>query len=303
MPQWMPATKSHAWEQAGLAAQLMQRDARRARLEALVLAPLIAAVLVAFSLRTRLFPGVDPVWIRLVTFLLLVVLGYRLARDIGRALGPPLLRRLEPGTAGTIGFLVRLATLGLAILVALRVAGLSPETLAVGGAVTGVILGLAAQQTLGHVFSGMVLLSARPFRVGDRVRFIGGPIGGEMEATVSSLGMLYTTLMRDGERVMLPNSIVMQLGVMPLSEPDAVDLRARLTAGTSPTDIQRLLADRVTVATRGTPRIDLEEIDGDEVVVRITATPLSAPDGPQLADEVLAALSGVARSADGDERA
>ena len=41
---------------------------------------------------------------------------------------------------------------------------------------------------------------------------------------------------------------------------------------------------------RGEPTIALEEIDADEVVVRIQATPLADADGPRLADEVLAAV-------------
>jgi len=56
--------------------------------------------------------------------------------NLGRAIGPVLLTRLEPGTAGTVGFLIRLATLAITVLVALRLAGLKPETLAVGGAIT-----------------------------------------------------------------------------------------------------------------------------------------------------------------------
>ena len=46
--------------------------------------------------------------------------------------------------------------------------GCSRATLAVGGAFTAVVFGLAAQQTLGNVIAGTVLLSARPFRVGER---------------------------------------------------------------------------------------------------------------------------------------
>ena len=57
------------------------------------------------------------------------------------------------------------------------------------------IVGLAAQQTLGNGFAGMVLLSARPFRVGERVRLQAGAVGGTVEGIVSSLGLLYTTLM------------------------------------------------------------------------------------------------------------
>ena len=59
---------------------------------------------------------------------------------------------------------------------------------------TAVVFGLAAQQTLGNLIAGMVLLSARPFRVGERVRLQAGAVGGSVEGIVSSLGLLYTTL-------------------------------------------------------------------------------------------------------------
>ena len=105
---------------------------------------------------------------RIATVALLVILGWGLARSLGRWMGPALYRRLEPGTAGTIGFLVRLLTIGLVVVIALRIAGLKLGTLAVGGAFTAVILGLAAQQVLGNVLAGIVLLGSRPFRVGER---------------------------------------------------------------------------------------------------------------------------------------
>ncbi len=79
----------------------------------------------------------------------LVILGWAFARDLGRALGPVLRRRVDPGTAATVSFLIQLFTLGLAILVALRIGGVRLTTLAVGGGITAVIVGLAAQQTFG----------------------------------------------------------------------------------------------------------------------------------------------------------
>src|SRR5207245_3880513 len=95
----------------------------------------------------------------------------------------------------------------------LRVAGIAARTLALGGAFTAVIFGLAAQQTLGNVIAGTVLLSARPFRVGDRMRLQGGPLGGQVEGTVSSLGLLYTTLARGEDEVMVPNRVVLSVSV------------------------------------------------------------------------------------------
>jgi len=49
------------------------------------------------------------------------------------------------------------------------------------------------------------------------------------------------------------------------------------------------------VPTRTDPRIVLEELDGDEIVVRIEATPRVAAEGPKLANEILAAVGGIAR--------
>ena len=271
-----------------LRVQAVQR-ARRARWQALVLMPLLVGVIWAYSHREQLF-GVD-LPVRIASAIALVILGWAFARALGRALGPSLFRRMDSGTAGTVGFLIRLVALSTAILFSLRVAGLQPSTLAVGGAFTAVIVGLAAQQTIGNLIAGMVLLSARPFRVGDRVRFQAGAIAGIVEGVVSSLGLLYTTLAQGEDRTMIPNSVVLSAAVVPLREPASVNLRARLPAGVKPSYIQRLLDEAVTVPTRSRPHIGLEEMDTDEVVVRIAATPESGRDGPKLADEILAAVS------------
>src|SRR4029077_3669367 len=212
---------------------------------------------------------------------------------------------LDPATAGTVGFLVRLATIVVALIVALRVIGVEPRTLALGGAFTAVILGLAAQQTLGNLFAGTVLLSARPFRVGERVRLQGGPLAGQLEGTVSSLGLLYTTFATGEDSIMVPNSVVLNVAVLPLREPEAVNLRARLRAGMTPSDLQELLESSLTTPVRDAPRITLEELDGDEVVVRIAATPAVASEGRHLASELLSIVSRETRrgaGVDGAER-
>jgi small conductance mechanosensitive channel len=177
-----------------------------------------------------------------------------------------------------------------AFLVAARIAGLDPRTLAVGGAFTAVVVGLAAQQTLGNLIAGTVLLSARPFRVGDRVRFQGGGLAGNVEGVVASLGLLYTTLADGADRILVPNSVVLAAAVVPLREPSSVELRARLDGDVRPSDVHRRLDEHVTVSTRSAPHVDLEEFDGEDVVVRITATPVDPADGPTLADEVVAVL-------------
>jgi small conductance mechanosensitive channel len=289
----MLQTRSHAWEEVGLARQLGQRAAKRARRQALVLMPLLAAVILIYAYRDDLFGSAWDTPVRAFTVIALVILGWAFARDVGRAVAPDLFRRMDPGTAGTLGFVLRLLTILLFTLVALRIAGLTPQTLAVGGAFTAVILGLAAQQTLGNLIAGTVLISARPFRVGERVKLQAGGLAGEVEGVVSALGLLYTTLARGEDRIMVPNSVVLSAAVVPLREPASVDLRARLRRGIRPTHVQALLQQAITVPLRGRPDIGLEQIEGDEVIMRIRATPEYSDDGARLADEILVAMSSV----------
>src|SRR3954471_17982362 len=287
-------TRSHAWADVGLARQLSRATVKRARIETIVLIPVIIGLLVGYAHRKELFPGLGAE-VRIITVIALIAIGWAFARAIGRLLGPALFRRLDPGTAGTVGFLIRLATIVVALLLALRIAGLRPRELAVGGAFTAVILGLAAQQTLGNLFAGMVLLSARPFKVGDRVRFQAGALAGNVEGTVSSLGLLYTVLSDGEDEIMVPNNVVLNVAVVPLREPEAVDLRARLRPGVTPQDVQSLLAEEIDKPLIEPPRILLEELDGEEVVVRIQAQPRLSTDGPKLASDVLAAVASETR--------
>src|SRR5947209_1033525 len=295
-------THSDEWERVGLAVDVNQRSVQNARRRAVLEIALFVAVIVVFDNYEQWFHllknGSDPhsgvvTGVRLATVLALLALGWAIARDIGRIAGPTFFRRMDPGTAGTVGFLVRLVTVGIVVLVVLGVAGVSAASIVAGSAFTAVILGLAAQQTLGNLFAGMVLLSARPFRVGERVRLQAGPLAGQIEGVVSSLGLLYTTLARGEDRIMVPNNVVLAAAVVPIREPDSVDVRVSLRAGIRPSQVQDILDEGVATPTRAAPRVLLEEIQGDDVIVRVQATPERAVDGARLADEVIAVLASV----------
>ena len=238
---------------------------------------------------------------RVLTVLALMILGWAIARDIGRGLGPPLFRRLDPATAGTVGFVIRLATVVRGAARRAEAWRASKRTrCSLGSAFTAVILGLAAQQTLGNLIAGTVLLSARPFRVGERVRLQGGPLAGQIEGTVSSLGLLYTTFATGDDSIMVPNSVVLNVAVLPLREPEAVNLRARLRAGMTPGDLQEMLeksletplrdvaADHAGGARRGRGRgADLRDPEGG----RGRASPGERAAGHRLARDALRARS------------
>jgi small conductance mechanosensitive channel len=282
-------SRTQVWREVGLGSEIDTAAARRGKGGALITLVLIGAVLFCFSERKTLFPGYG-LEVRIATVILLVLMGWALARSLARGFAPALYRRLEPGTAGTIGFLLRLVTIVIATVVALRIAGLQPDTLAVGGGFTAVVVGLAAQQVLGNLLAGLVLITNRPFRVGERIRLQAGVLAGQTEGIVGQLGLFYTTLVSGADRILVPNGVLIQCAVTPLREPERVEFRARFGGETSPREVQQMIEGAISVPLRYPPHIAVEELDRDDVVVRIVSTPLNPRDGSKLAEEVLAGV-------------
>jgi len=127
---------------------------------------------------------------------------------------------LEPRAGAAHAAIVRYALLLIGafttLIVTLDLFQVPVGQLVLGGALTSVFVGIAAQQALGNVFAGIVLLVARPFRVGDRVRFRAGAIGGELEGTVTEIGITYVRLLSAGVVLSVPNSQVLNAVVGPV---------------------------------------------------------------------------------------
>ena len=92
-----------------------------------------------------------------------------------------------------------------------------------GGTVAALVIGIAAQQVLGNVFAGLVLLFARPYVPGERVRVHSGALGGPHEGLVTSVGLMYTTVVGDDGPINIPNSALLASAVGPLPEPETED--------------------------------------------------------------------------------
>ena len=87
--------------------------------------------------------------------------------------------------------------------------------LLLGGAITGIVIGIAAQQTLGNFFAGVVLLIARPFEIGEEVVMRSGPLGGEYRGRVVDMGLYYVKLETEQGPVDLPNAGVLSSAIGP----------------------------------------------------------------------------------------
>jgi small conductance mechanosensitive channel len=75
------------------------------------------------------------------------------------------------------------------------------------------VIGLAAQNTLGHLIAGIALLFYRPFSVGDILTVNTGT--GREEGTVIAFTLGYTRLATaDGRSIVIPNSVMISMVVL-----------------------------------------------------------------------------------------
>jgi hypothetical protein len=98
------------------------------------------------------------------------------------------------------------------IIALLAVLGVSLDHLLIGAGIAGIILGVAAQQSLGNIFAAIVMLFARPFVVGDHIRIRSG-VTGVLDVKVLGIGLTYVTVMTDDGVLRVPNSIMLGAGI------------------------------------------------------------------------------------------
>jgi small-conductance mechanosensitive channel len=96
----------------------------------------------------------------------------------------------------------------------------SVEHLLIGAGLAGIVLGIAAQQSLGNVFASIVLLLSKPFVVGERIRIRSGALGGIFDATVVELSLTYVTVRTDDGILKIPNSVMLATAAGPVAPDD-----------------------------------------------------------------------------------
>jgi small-conductance mechanosensitive channel len=152
-----------------------------------------------------------------VVFLVAAVIAVRSATSdvIGLVRAPG---RLGDARAGTLRVLCLLSGYTVVVLCALSLLHVPVERLLLGGVLTGVILGIAAQQVLGNLFAGITLLFARPFTIGDELTIRSGALGGPVVGRVTGMTLTYVTVLTAAGPVLLPNSAVLAAAVGPASQ-------------------------------------------------------------------------------------
>ena len=152
-----------------------------------------------------------------VAFLVSAVIAVRCATNdiLGLVHAPG---RLSDARASTFRILCLLFGYILVVFGALSLLRVPVGHLLLGGVLTGVILGIAAQQVLANVFAGIMILFARPFTIGDELRIRSGALGGPIIGRVSGMTLTYVTVSTVAGPVLVPNSAVLTAAVGPAAE-------------------------------------------------------------------------------------
>ncbi len=113
-------------------------------------------------------------------------------------------------------------------------------TLVATSGVVAVIFGLALQNTLGDVFSGIALTLGRPFVIGDWIQLADGTEGRVVENNWRS-----TQLLTGAHNVVvLPNSVLAKVGLTNLSRPDEthlISMSVRIASGHEPRFVEGVM--------------------------------------------------------------
>ncbi len=178
-----------------LATAVKRRDSDRGRFVTSVQ----SSVETAFA---RLLESAINIIPRVLAALLVLLLFWGLATAV-RALMRKLVSRLANDL--TVENLVRqvsyYAVWLLGIMVSASAFGLEPSTLATGLGLTSLALGFALKDILSNFVSGLLILTLRPFQLGDQI------IIGETEGSVERIELRATQIRTyDGRRVLVPNA-------------------------------------------------------------------------------------------------
>lgn len=138
----------------------------------------------------NLFQAVLPYLVRGAIALLILWIGFKIARWLGRMAERSTVKapNVDQTLARFIGSLVRYVVMAIVIIAAIGQVGVQTASLVAIFGAAGLAIGLALQGTLSNIAAGAMLMLFRPFKVGDYVR-----VAGE-EGVVTDINIFTTEL-------------------------------------------------------------------------------------------------------------
>ncbi len=165
------------------------------------------------------FSGVE---ILLLEAVAITLIAYAVARAVTTAADAFLVARGMAARGGAVRLCINLLIAVALVMGLFNLAGVSAESIFLGSAFAGIVLGLAAQTVLSNVFAGLLLVFADPFRLGDRISLVSSayPVVAPSypheltyptySGTVIDIGLVYTMVRLDtGAEARIPNAVVL----------------------------------------------------------------------------------------------
>lgn len=231
---------------------------------------------------------------------LLFILGAWLVGRAFRVAIHRYLDRVEQSGADptAIRFLAQLANMGVYILAFAIYSQYNTTLEKLGTAwlasvgVVSVVVGLAAQSTLGNLIAGISLVLYRPFKIGDRLQ-VNVPSGLET-GMVESINLGYTVLRtKDDRQLVIPNSVIAGQSSVKLSETQALCAIAVTVAPNTNLPVAcRILTDvaRANPKTRQADEAHVTALSASGATLTLNATCADSQIAPQLKSEILEAV-------------
>jgi small-conductance mechanosensitive channel len=201
----------------GAVTRALQHDCKIA-LVASVIA--VGALIVGSVLGSIHGPAVRPRVVVWVAAVVLAIFGAIAIRRMGAGLGHLMSSRPMPAAGAAVRLVTTATGYVIVICAELGVLDVSIEHLLIGAALAGIVLGIAAQQSLGNVFASVVLLLAKPFSVGQCIRIRSGAMGGIFDGTVLGVSLAYVTISTDDGIVRIPTSVMLATAAGPIAPSD-----------------------------------------------------------------------------------
>jgi small-conductance mechanosensitive channel len=201
----------------------------------------------------------------------------------------------------TLSFLQQVGTAAIWVVMLILYAHLIPvlramgTALLAGASIASVVIGLAAQSTLGNLVAGVAITLYRPFRLGDTLQ-VTSPTGTEV-GTVEMISLGYTSLRTpDGRLVVLPNSIAasqvtLNLGGQPSPAPLTVVIRVSREADLEAAREAALATAREAVDPAAVLGCFLTRIDATGMTLELRLRPPAGTERDALRSKLVAALA------------
>ena len=242
----------------------------------------------------------DTLWGALAYLVIFVVLAMILSKALRAAVHAAMTRNGHLDRT-SISFLQQICTALIWVVLIILYAHLIPAlrsmgtALLAGASVASVVIGLAAQSTLGNLVAGIAITIYRPFRLGDTLQ-VATPTGSDI-GTVELISLGYTTLRAPaGHLIVLPNSSAASQVIINLNStfaPWPIVITIRLSRNTDQ-DAARNLAISVAKEHAGDKSVIgcfLTKMDGASITLELRLLAPDAAGRDALRSKLMAELS------------